>query len=160
MLIPMSQLLPTDIIVRHAFPFEAGRIQELYGLLVSNPSVQVRPESIASLSTDKAALFVCVANSIIVATALVCLCADVMFVQQPFAVVENVVVDPAWRGQGVGTKLFSHLEAFCRARECSKIMLLSASAREDAHRFFARAGYDGQAKQGFVKYRRHFSETT
>lgn len=117
-------------------------------------------KNIATLSIDKAALFVCVVNSILVATALVCLCADVMFGQLPFSVVESVVVDPAWRGQGVGAKLFSYLEAFCRARECSKSMLLSASVREDAHRFFVRAGYDGQAKQGFVKYRRHFSETT
>ncbi len=65
---PIPQLSPTAIIVRHAFPFEAGRIQDLYGLLVSNPGVQVRPEAIAALSTDKAALFVCVANSIVVAS--------------------------------------------------------------------------------------------
>jgi len=156
----MPQLSPTDIIVRHAFPLEAGRIQQLYGLLVSNPDVQVRPEDIAALSVDKAALFVCVANSIVVATALVCLCANVMFRTQPFAVVENVVVDPAWRGQGVGSKLFSFLETFCRARDCSKIMLLSTSVREDAHRFFAHVGYDSLAKRGFVKYRSQFSEIT
>lgn len=89
---------------------------------------------------------------------MVNICADVMFGQQPFAVVENVVVDAAWRGQDIGARLFSHLEDFCRARECSKIMLLSTAVREDAHRFFARIGYDGQAKLGFVKYRRHFSQ--
>jgi GNAT superfamily N-acetyltransferase len=79
-----------------------------------------------------------------------------MFKALPFAVVENVVVDESARGQGVGTALFQHIESFCIAAECSKIMLLSAVDREDAHRFFERMGFVGSSKRGFVKYRRNF----
>jgi GNAT superfamily N-acetyltransferase len=76
--------------------------------------------------------------------------------KQPFAVVENVIVDPLWQGKRIGTRLFAHIEEFCREHTCTKIMLLSSAVREDAHQFFIRAGYDSLAKRGFVKYRRQF----
>lgn len=147
----------TDIIVRQALPMDAEGIQRLYSVLVNNQDIQVLPDTIFGLSADKVALFVCTENSTLIATALVNLCSDVMFGDQPFAIVENVIVAPFWRGKRIGTRLFAHIEDFCRARTCSKIMLLSSTAREDAHRFFVRAGYDSLAKRGFVKYRRQFS---
>lgn len=157
-MLPIMPFSPaTDISVRHALPMDAEGIQRLYGVLVNNQDIQVLPDAISELSTDKVALFVCTANSTVIATALVNFCADVMFGDQPFAVVENVIVDPFWQGKGIGTRLFAHIEEFCRVRTCSKIMLLSSTAREDARRFFVRAGYDALAKRGFVKYRRQFS---
>lgn len=156
----MSLSHSTEIIIRHALPTDAESIQRLYGVLVSNQGLQVLPSAISGLSEDKAALFVCTANSTVVATALVNLCTDVMFGNQPFAVVENVIVDPFWQGKRIGTRLFAHIEEFCRVRACSKIMLLSSVAREDAHRFFVRAGYDALAKRGFVKYRRQLSSSS
>jgi GNAT superfamily N-acetyltransferase len=153
----MSLSPSTEIFVRHALPVDAEGVQRLYDVLVSNQDIQVLPDAIAGLSEDKAALFVCTSNSTVIATALVNICTDVMFGKQPFAVVENVIVDPLWQGMLIGTKLFAHIEEFCRVRSCSKIMLLSSAARENAHRFFIRAGYDSLAKRGFVKYRRKFS---
>jgi GNAT superfamily N-acetyltransferase len=60
------------------------------------------------------------------------------------------------RRRGVGTALLRHVEAVCRQRECSKIMLLSSSERGDAHRFFEGLGYSPTRKVGFVKFRREF----
>lgn len=115
------------------------------------------PERIAALSKDaNAALFVCEAQGRVRGTALVCLCADVMFNAQPFAVVENIVVDSAVRGLGLGRALLRHIEAHCLVHDCSKIMLLSSIHREPAHRFFERAGFAGSIKRGFVKYRANF----
>jgi GNAT superfamily N-acetyltransferase len=117
----------------------------------------VLPERIAQVANDpNTALLICECAGHACGTALVSLCADVMFNSQPFAVVENVVIDESARGQGVGTALFQHIESFCRDAECSKIMLLSAFGREDAHRFFERMGFVGSAKRGFVKYRSKF----
>jgi len=39
-------------------------------------------------------------------------------------------------------------------------MLLSAVERTDAHRFFEHAGYVGDRKRGFVKYRHAFEAST
>jgi GNAT superfamily N-acetyltransferase len=119
--------------------------------------VSVLPERIAQVTKDpNTALLVCEYGDHVCGTALVSLCADVMFKAQPFAVVENVVVDESARGQGVGTALFQYIESFCRDAECSKIMLLSTVDREDAHRFFERMGFVGSSKRGFVKYRSKF----
>lgn len=143
--------------VRPAKPNDSHRIAELYAQLVENPAVNVLPERIARISDDpNTGLFVCERNGLVEGTALVSLCADVMFGFQPFAVLENIVVNQAQRGTGLGAALLQHVEVFCLSKDCSKIMLLSSAQRTDAHRFFQRAGLAGSAKRGFVKYRRQF----
>jgi GNAT superfamily N-acetyltransferase len=146
-----------EISVRRGLPTDAGAIARLYAQLVNNPSISVLPERIAQLASDpNTALFVAECEGHLSGTALVSLCADVMFGSQPFAVVENVVVDVRSRGQGIGAELMSHVEAFCHTSDCSKIMLLSASERVHAHDFFERMGFVGKLKRAFVKYRRAF----
>ncbi len=148
---------PIEVIVRRATINDVKDIAALYVQLVSDSAVSVLPEQIVEISNDKnTALFVCEHNDRVIGTALVSLCADVMYGFQPFAVVENVIVDSSDRNQGIGTILLRHIEAFCLASDCSKIMLLSSSQREQAHRFFERHGFVGYSKRGFVKYRRHF----
>lgn len=142
------------VVVRRAVGSDAPRIADLYDQLVANPDVNVLPEQIAAMALNpNAGLFVCEYEGQVKGTALVSLCQDVMFGVQPFAVVENVVVCRQARGQGLGSALLRHIEAFGLANNCSKIMLLSAVQRQDAHRFFERLGFSGGAKRGFVKYR-------
>ena len=77
----------SPLVIRKAIAEDAPAIQELYGQLVGNPYVLVLPERIASVGQDPM-------TKLLVAEAagLVSLCSDVMFQNQPFAVVENVVV--------------------------------------------------------------------
>jgi len=146
-----------SLLIRQALPEDAIQIADLYRQLVSNPAVEVLPAHVAELAADdNTALFVCAYQETVVATALVAVCKDVMFRMQPFAVVENVVVDAASRGRGIGAALLQQVEVFCLSKNCLKIMLLSSAHREDAHRFFERAGFVGNSKRGFVKYRRAF----
>jgi N-acetylglutamate synthase-like GNAT family acetyltransferase len=148
-----------SIVFREAVPSDAPFIAALYHQLVSNPAIDVLPERIAEIAQDKnTLLLVCEYKAEIQATALVSLCADVMFRSQPFAVIENIVVAESVRGCGVGTALLQYIEAFCERNDCSKIMLLSASQREQAHRFFERSGFIGSSKRGFVKYRSGFGK--
>jgi hypothetical protein len=44
------------------------------------------------------------------------------------------------------------VEERARSCGCTKLMLLSSVTRAEAHSFFARIGFDGQKKRGFVKY--------
>lgn len=144
--------------VREARPEDAVRLSELYNQLVNNPAVKVEPEQIQALHDDsRSKLFVCDNQGNVVGSALVSLCSDVMFSKQPFAVVENVIVDVAARGLGVGTALFQAIEVFCVNTNCSKIMLLSSSQRFDSHAFFEKQGFKGAVKRGFVKYRSAFT---
>jgi N-acetylglutamate synthase-like GNAT family acetyltransferase len=152
----MAPVLPAAK-VRPAVAGDAPRIAELYVQLVGKQGVNVLPERITTIAQDPSTeLFVCEVGGQVVGTALVSLCQDVMFGLQPFAVVENVVVCSAARGQGLGNALLQHIEAFCLAKNCSKIMLLSSAQRDEAHRFFEEAGFSGAAKRGFVKYRSQF----
>ena len=145
------------VVVRRAQADDADEVARLYAQLVANPTVRVLPERLAELaSASDTALFVVERAGRLAGTVLVTLCADVMFGRRPFAVVENIVVDAEARGQGIGAALLSEVDRFCLAADCSKIMLLSAAERGDAHRFFERAGYAGDRKRGFVKYRNAF----
>lgn len=144
--------------MRQARGEDAAAIAALYAELVANPAVTVLSERLEELAADpRSALLVAEHDGVIRGTLLVSLCADPMFGRQPFAVLENLVVGAAARGQGLGAALMRTAEDFCRAADCSKIMLLSSASRSEAHRFFIRQGFAGELKRGFVKYRRHFA---
>ncbi|MDR0776860.1 MAG: GNAT family N-acetyltransferase [Azonexus sp.] len=146
-----------DIAVRRAESQDAAAIQALYRELVSRPGILVSPERVAEVAQDpRTVLFVAEAEGVAVGTVLVSLCLDVMFQNQPFAVVENIVVSSGCRGSGIGAVLMREVEQYCLAAQCSKIMLLSAAERAEAHRFFEKVGFVGSAKKGFIKYRRQF----
>ena len=146
------------ITVRRARAGDAGEIRRLYAQLVSNPLLDVLPQRLAELEASAdAALLVAARGDRLAGTVLVGLCPDAMFGRRPFAVVENIVVDIDDRGRGVGAALLAEVERFCVAAACSKIMLLSAIERSDAHAFFEHLGYAGDRKRGFVKYRAAFA---
>jgi GNAT superfamily N-acetyltransferase len=70
---------------------------------------------------------------------------------QPWAIVENVVVAAAARGQGVGTALMRRAAELARQAGCYKIQLLSRRQRVDAHRFYRGLGFESSA-EGFRIY--------
>ncbi|KKB61185.1 GCN5 family acetyltransferase [Robbsia andropogonis] len=144
-------------LVRSADIGDAMSIQSLYRQLVDDEKVNVSEQQLQEIGDDsRAQLFVCEVDDTVCGTVLVSLCLDVMYGQQPFAVVENFVVDTACRGRGIGRTLFREAENFCRTRNASKIMLLSSISRESAHRFFEGVGFRTDFKRGFVKYRSQF----
>jgi GNAT superfamily N-acetyltransferase len=146
---------------RRAQASDADEVDRLYAQLVDDPRLEVLPQRLAELQRSPTAALLVVDDERddghgLLGTVFVVLCPDAMFGRQPFAVVENIVVDARARGQGVGALLLAEAERFCLAADCSKIMLLSATEREGAHRFFERAGYAADRKRGFVKYRHQF----
>jgi ribosomal protein S18 acetylase RimI-like enzyme len=147
--------------VRRAQASDAAAVEALYRQLVSNPAVQVLPQRLAELAADPATwLLVVQRGDEVCGTLLLSFCRDAMFGHQPFAVIENIVVDAARRGLGLGRMLLRDAEARCAGAGCSKVMLMSAAGRAQAHRLFERQGFDGDAKRGFVKYRRQFAVTS
>lgn len=144
-------------LVRRARAGDAPAVAALYAELVANPAIDVQPARLAEIEADpRAALLVFEHAGELLGTVLVALCADAMFAGRPFAVAENIVVAAHARGRGIGAALLREAERFCLAADCSKLMLLSAAQRADAHAFFERLGYDGARKRGFVKYRAAF----
>jgi len=58
-----------------------------------------------------------------------------------YLVIEDVVVDPAHRRQGVGTALLGELERFAKERSCNQMILLTESCRGDAAALYESAGF-------------------
>lgn len=160
----MSQLTihlphPQPCVIRRAVAQDAPAIAALYRELVADPHINVLPEQVAALgdSAESYLLVVEQAHGGICGTALLTICADVMYGAQPFGVLENIVIGEKQRRQGFGEQLLAHLEQLAIARHCTKLMLLSAASREAAHAFFHSCGFNGDHKRGFVKYRREFA---
>jgi ribosomal protein S18 acetylase RimI-like enzyme len=59
-----------------------------------------------------------------------------------FAVADNVVVDPAYRGRGVGTALMRFVREQAEREACYKLMLSSNKKRTEAHRFYEKLGFE------------------
>ena len=145
--------------IRRATKNDALAIANLYRELNTLSPVSVSPERIDAVeNSEDTFLLVCDDAGEIVATALLCLCQDVMFDNQPFALVENVVVSADHKRAGIGKSMMDYIEAFCLEQDCSKIMLQTSSGNRSAQDFYTAMGYDPDAKIGFIKYRRHFSQ--
>ncbi|OZY86445.1 GNAT family N-acetyltransferase [Cellvibrio mixtus] len=144
--------------IRRATKDDAEAIANLYRELNTLSPVSVSPERIdAVANSDNTYLLVCDDAGEIIATALVCLCQDVMFENQPFALVENVVVRADCKREGIGKNMMDYIEAFCLEQDCSKIMLQTSSGNQNARDFYTTMGYNPNTKIGFIKYRRYFS---
>ena len=63
-----------------------------------------------------------------------------------FCRVSYLCVDERMRGLGVGALLEHRAEEHARARGCDRIELHSNARRVDAHRFYARVGYEESPK--------------
>ncbi len=59
----------------------------------------------------------------------------------PQALVENVAVDPAHQGRGIGRTMMEHARAESRAAGCYKMVLSSNQRRAEAHAFYERLGF-------------------
>jgi len=142
------------MLVRRARPEDAPAITDLYRDLVpGDDNIHVDPERLRTLGTDPHnQLLVVEVNGHVCGSALLTIALDVMYGDQPYGFIENVIVDHNRRGRGIGRALMQALEQAARAAHCTKLMLLSTARRVDAHRFFGRLGYDGERKRGFVKY--------
>ncbi len=57
-------------------------------------------------------------------------------------VVEDVAVDPAYQGRGIGRAMMEHAREQCRQAGCYKFVLSSNLKREGAHRFYDALGFE------------------
>lgn len=59
----------------------------------------------------------------------------------PVCWLEDLVVCPPRRGQGIGARLLGHAVALARAQGCTRITLLTDRVNDGARRFYARHGF-------------------
>lgn len=72
--------------------------------------------------------------------------------QRPYAVIENVVTDAAYRQRGLATACLDYARTLAVRRRCYKIMLMTGSKQESTLRFYERAGYNRADKTAFIQW--------
>lgn len=72
--------------------------------------------------------------------------------QRPYALIDNVVTDEAYRKRGLATACLDFAREIARKENCYKIMLLTGSKDESTLRFYERAGYNRNDKTAFIQW--------
>lgn len=72
--------------------------------------------------------------------------------QQPYAFIENVVTDEAYRKRGLATACLDFAKGIAIKENCYKIMLLTGSKSESTLNFYERAGYNRNDKTAFIQW--------
>ncbi|WP_457945655.1 GNAT family N-acetyltransferase [Caproiciproducens sp. LBM24188] len=72
--------------------------------------------------------------------------------QRPYGVIENVVTDRAFRGQGRASAVLRAAKLLAQARNCYKLMLMTGSKEASTLNFYRRAGFNTMDKTAFVQW--------
>ncbi|WP_336790223.1 GNAT family N-acetyltransferase [Paenibacillus sp. MMO-177] len=142
----------TGIMIREAGLQDLQNLAELFEVLMEVPSnIEAMGRQLAKVTKDPHYFLAAACDGDkVIGTAMGIECYDLVGDCRPFLVVENVVVNPDYRGQGVGKMLMQRLEQFAEERVCSYIIFVSSGYREQAHRFYRALGYSSE-NQGFKK---------
>ncbi|MFG1813879.1 GNAT family N-acetyltransferase [Kribbella sp. NPDC049174] len=102
------------------------------------------------LRTPGLRLYVLEVDGKVVATTYLNLIPNLTRGATPYAVVENVVVDAAVRGSGLGKRIMAGTLQAATDAGCYKVMLMTGSRRESTHAFYRACGFDPDAKTAYV----------
>lgn len=72
--------------------------------------------------------------------------------QRPYAFVENVVTDKAYRKRGLATACLDYAKKIAEDENCYKLMLLTGSKEESTLNFYRKAGYNSNDKTAFIQW--------
>lgn len=72
--------------------------------------------------------------------------------QRPYALIENVITDEAYRKQGLATACLDYAKEIAISNNCYKMMLLTGSKDESTLNFYRKAGYNSDDKTAFIMW--------
>lgn len=97
-------------------------------------------------------IFLCaVKDNIVVGTIQGIICEELYGECEPFLVMDNFVVDASFRKQGIGKKLIKALEEIAKNKNCTQILFITETDRQDTIRFYESVGYKSDTHKGFKK---------
>jgi GNAT superfamily N-acetyltransferase len=141
--------------VRVATEADITRILELYQELTGERHDLTQHETKPLFDEIKAMpgheLLVAEEDGVVVGTMVLLIVPNFSHGALPWAMVENLVIDPAHRRKGIGRLLMDYALSLAREAGCYKLQLLSSTKRKEAHRFYKRLGFKTSA-YGFRSY--------
>ena len=116
----------------------AARLSEELGYPTTPQVMAVRIQRLAHLA-DRVVFVACLSQSVVGWI-------DVGVVHHvqadPYVEIGGLVVSSAHRSAGIGQKLIQRAEEWARNRRVATMVVRSRIARQDAHRFYVREGYE------------------
>jgi ribosomal protein S18 acetylase RimI-like enzyme len=135
------------LLIREASEDDLPKILELYS------SAEITGEESFTLEEARQQLqmfkrypsyhvFVAVLDGVVVGTYELLIMDNLAKRGKKSGVVEDVAVDSAFQGRGIGRTMMEHAREQCRQAKCYKFVLSSNLRREDAHRFYDALGFE------------------
>lgn len=139
---------------REAQPDDFDKVLRLYRQLhPKDPVLQDGTDAAAFeqiLSSDGLHIFVLELDKDVVATAYLNLIPNLTRSASSYAVIENVVVDEAVRGTGLGKQLMAGTLQAAWDAGCYKAMLMTGSREPGTHAFYRACGFSAGVKTGYI----------
>ncbi|MFL6214170.1 MAG: GNAT family N-acetyltransferase [Blastocatellia bacterium] len=137
-----------EISIRQAHASDAEALASLVGELgyATEPSTALARLNDSNRAGDR--VLVAVHHSRVIG--LILLHRTPFLHRPPDGRISTLVVSADYRGRGVGGRLIEAAESVFREMQCERVEVSSGAQRDDAHRFYLRAGYSEQPKR-FIK---------
>lgn len=91
-------------------------------------------------------------DGILVSSCVIVIIPNLTHKQQPYALIENVITDEAYRSKGYATSVLNFAKDIARKKNCYKIMLMTSSKEESTFALYEKAGYNQHDKTAFVQW--------
>ena len=152
---PETSAVPTGT-VRAAGTDDLAGVLALLAHLHSSDGGQCDPATApdvwrAMLADPRLTVYVAGAHGLLVSTCTLVIVPNLTHGCRPWAVIENVVTDPAHRRRGYARAVLAHACAAAWAAGCYKVTLTTASDSTAAG-FYAVAGFSPGAKRAWIAY--------
>lgn len=147
--------LGADILIREVREHDLSGLLKLYEYLGDNPFPDKWKDMLPLwreiLQIPYYHIWVAEKDGQLVSSCTLLIVPNLTHGQRPYALVENVVTHPDFRGRGLGTAVLDAAREFAVREGCYKIMLLTGSRKEGTHRFYQNAGYRADLKTGYCQ---------
>lgn len=131
-------------------------LMTLYMQLHGNPFPEKNDEVMALwegiLADPNHHIIVAEEDGKIVSSCVCVIISNLTHCQQPYAFIENVVTDEAYRKRGLATACLDFAKEIALKENCYKMMLLTGSKSESTLNFYERAGYNRNDKTAFIQW--------
>jgi len=141
-----------NLLIREAKPEDAPAVSKLFSeLVIFEEDLPFLAGQIDVFRADpNYYLAVACRENDVVGMAMAVLCQNICRQLSPFMLIENMVVSPDYRRQGIGRQIMLYLEDWARKNNCGFITLVSQHKRNNAHQFYQALGYAHD--DGFQKF--------
>lgn len=130
-------------------------LSELYMHLHNNKPIEKNSENLELfheiLADKNHHIIVAEEDSRLVSSCVCIIVPNLTHNQQPYALIENVVTDKAYRNRGLASACLTYARQIAIDNNCYKMMLLTGSKKRSTHKFYRKNGYNRFEKTGYIQ---------